>query len=444
MSGGGNGLGRSPSACAHARLIASQGMSANAAAERVARDSYGRLVALLAARSGDLAESQDALGEAFVAALETWPRDGVPANPDAWLFSAARRSLIDRYRHLAVREAAIPALQWLDALHAVDPADPMPFPDERLKLLFACAHPAITAEARAPLMLQTVLGLSAERIAGAFLLSPKTLGQRLWRAKQKIRDARIPFDIPETSQLPERTADVLEAIYAAYGTGWDDVAGADEGTRGLTEEAIWLARVLVQLLPQEPEALGLLALMLYCESRREARRGAAGEYIPLSEQDPRRWQHALILEAEAMLHAAAQWRQFGPYQIEAAIQSAHAQRAISGHMDWPAVTLLYAGLVRLTGSLGAAVAHAAAVAESDGAATGLAALAELPAPLTENYQPWWALRAHLLRRLGDRAAAAEAATRAAGLSEDAAVRAWLLQQDQQASPPQGERSGRRE
>lgn len=410
-------------------------MQAAAAAERAARESYGRLVALLAARSGDLAESQDALGEAFISALETWPRDGVPANPDAWLFAAARRTLIDRHRHVQVRDAAVPELQWLDALQAVDPSEPMTFPDERLKLLFACAHPALAREARAPLMLQTVLGLSAERIAGAFLLSPKTLGQRLWRAKQKIRDARIPFDIPETSQLPERTADVLEAIYAAYGTGWDDVAGADEGTRGLTEEAIWLARVLVQLLPQEPEARGLLALMLYCESRSTARRGADGAYIPLSEQDPARWQHELIVEAEATLNAAAQWRQFGPYQIEAAIQSAHAQRALSGRMDWQAVALLYAGLVRLTGSLGAAVAHAAALAESDGAAAGLAALDALPSARTENYQPLWALRAHLLRALGDRGAAAVAATRAAGLTEDAAVRAWLLQQDQPAPPP---------
>lgn len=400
-------------------------MSAQHAAERAARDSYGRLVALLAARSGDLAESQDALGEAFVAALETWPRDGVPGNPDAWLFAAARRALIDRHRHTGVREAAVPDLQWLDELNAVDPSEPMLFPDERLKLLFVCAHPAIAHEARAPLMLQTVLGLAAERIAGAFLLSPKTLGQRLWRAKQKIRDARIPFDIPEAVELPERTADVLDAIYAAYGTGWDDVAGADEGTRGLAEEAIWLARVLVQLLPQEPEARGLLALMLYCESRRGARRGAVGEYVPLSEQDPSRWQRALIAEAETTLHAAARLQAFGPYQIEAAIQSAHAQRAISGRMDWHAVAQLYAGLVRMTGSLGATVAHAAALAEAEGAAAGLAALDALPPERIESYQPYWALRAHLLRRLGDSEGAAAATTRAIGLTEDPAVRAWL-------------------
>lgn len=403
-------------------------MTASNAAERAARDSYGRLVALLAAKSGDLAESQDALGEAFLAALETWPEQGVPANPDAWLFAAARRTLVDRHRHLAVREAAVPDLQWLDELNVVDPSEPLHFPDERLKLLFVCAHPAIAAEARAPLMLQTVLGLSAERIASAFLLSPKTLGQRLWRAKQKIRDARIPFEIPEAAQLAERTADVLEAIYAGFSTGWDDVAGADEGTRGLTEEAIWLARVLVQLLPEEPEARGLLALMLYCESRREARRGAAGEYVPLSEQDPARWQRALIVEAEATLHAAAQWRRFGPYQIEAAIQSAHAQRALTGRMDWPAVAQLYAGLVHLTGSLGAEVAHAAAAAEAEGASAGLAALDALPHARIESYQPYWALRAHLLRRRGDAAAAAIATTRAIGLTEDPAVRAWLLRQ----------------
>ncbi|MES2883421.1 MAG: DUF6596 domain-containing protein [Pseudomonadota bacterium] len=400
-------------------------MQASQIAERAARESYGRLVALLASKSGDLAESQDALGEAFVAALESWPHAGVPTNPDAWLFAAARRTLIDRYRHVAVRDAAVPDLQWLDELHAVDPSEPITFPDERLKLLFVCAHPAIAAEARAPLMLQTVLGLTAERIASAFLFSPKTLGQRLWRAKQKIKAARIPFDIPEASQLRERTADVLEAIYAAYGTGWDDVAGADEGSRDLTEEAIWLARVLVQLLPTEPEARGLLALMLYCESRRDARRDADGCYVPLSEQDTTRWQRALIVEAEATLNAAAQWRQFGPYQIEAAIQSAHAQRAISGRMDWQAVAQLYAGLVGLTGSLGAEVAHAAALAEATGAGAGLAALDALPTERIESYQPYWALRAHLLRRSGDATGATVATTRAIGLTEDPAVRAWL-------------------
>ena len=402
-------------------------MPAEAAAARAARESYGRLVALLAARSGDLAEAQDALGDAFIAALETWPRDGVPAKPDAWLFATARRTLLDRHRHLKVRDAALPDLQLFDELNSVDPSAPEVFPDERLKLLFVCAHPAIAAEARAPLMLQTVLGLAAERIAGAFLLSPKTLGQRLWRAKQKIRDARIPFDIPEPSQLAERTADVLEAIYAAYGTGWDNVAGADEGTRGLTEEAIWLARVLLQLLPQEPEARGLLALMLYCESRRAARRGAAGEYIPLSEQDPAQWSRPLILEAESQLAAAAQHRRFGPYQLEAAIQSAHAQRALTGHMDWQMVALLYAGLIRLTGSLGAEVAHAAALAKAEDAAAGLAALDALPREHIENYQPYWALRAHLLRDGGQHEAARAATQRALGLTEDEAVRRWLLE-----------------
>ena len=401
-------------------------MDARDSAERAARQSYGRLVALLAARSGDLAEAQDALGDAFVAALENWPQKGVPANPDAWLYAAARHTLTDRYRHLTVRDAAVPELLLLDELNAVDPSDPQAFPDERLKLLFVCAHPAIAKEARAPLMLQTVLGLAAERIAGAFLLSPKTLGQRLWRAKQKIRVARIPFEIPEESQMPDRTADVLESIYAAYGTGWDDVAGADEGTRGLTGEAIWLARVLVQLLPQEPEAQGLLALMLYCESRREARRGPNGTFIPLSEQEPSRWKRALIVEADAALAAAATAGQFGPYQLEAAIQSAHAQRANSGRMDWQALVQLYAGLVALTGSLGAQVAQAAALAQAQDAHAGLAALDALPCERIENYQPYWALRAHLLRAAGAVDLAKAAAQRAAGLTEDAAVREWLL------------------
>ena len=400
-------------------------MNASVSAERAARESYGRLVALLASKSGNLAEAQDALGDAFLAALETWPRDGVPANPDAWLFTAARRTLTDRYRHLAVRDAAVPDLVFLDELNAVDPSDPEAFPDERLKLLFVCAHPAIAAEARAPLMLQTVLGLAAERIAGAFLLSPKTLGQRLWRAKQKIRDARIPFDVPEASQLPERTVDVLEAIYAAYGTGWDDISGADEGTRGLTAEAIWLARVLVTVLPEEPEAQGLLALMLYCESRREARRGAMSEFIPLSEQDPSRWNRELIDEADQLLAAAGAFRNFGPYQLEAAIQCVHAQRARGADVDWRAVTTLYAALVKLTGSLGAQVAQAAALAQAEDANAGLALLDALARERIDHYQPYWALRAHLLRINGDADLAAEATQRAMGLTEDAAVREWL-------------------
>jgi RNA polymerase sigma-70 factor (ECF subfamily) len=301
------------------------------------------------------------------------------------------------------------------------------FPDERLKLLFICAHPAIDAAARAPLMLQTVLGLDALRIASAFLVAPATMGQRLVRAKAKIRDAGIAFTIPESEDLAPRLDAVLDAIYAAYGSGWEDVTGSDPRRRGLAEEAIWLARLVVGLLPEEPEARGLLALMLHCEARRPARRGHDGGFVPLSEQDVRRWSQPLIDEAEEQLAQASHAERLGRFQLEAAIQSVHAQRGVTGKTDWQAVAMLYAGLVRLTPAIGASIGHAAAMAEACGAESGLALLLEAPIGSVEAYQPYWALRAHLYRRLGRRDAAAECYGRAIGLTEDPAVRAWLTQ-----------------
>ncbi len=246
---------------------------ARGTAEAVARAAYGRLVAYLAARSRDVAAAEDALAEAFAAALRVWPETGVPERPEAWLFTAARRQLIQAGRRQAVRGAAEPTL----ALLAEERQDRAPdaFPDERLKLLFVCAHPAIDPAARAPLMLQTVLGLDAARIASAFLVAPAAMGQRLVRAKTRIREAGIAFAVPEPEELPERLAAVLDAIYAAYGSGWEDAAGTDARRKGLTAEAIWLARLVTALLPGEPEARGLLALMLYCEARAAARRDAA-------------------------------------------------------------------------------------------------------------------------------------------------------------------------
>src|ERR1700733_670976 len=231
--------------------------------ERVARESYGRLVAYLCAQTRDVGNAEDALSSALIAALETWPRDGVPQNPEAWLLTAARRSFIDLVRHRRVAEASEPTLALLGE-ESNDMTLSPEFPDERLKLLFVCAHPAIDPAMHTPLMLQTVLGLGAARIAGAFLISPTTMGQRLVRAKTKIRDAGIRFEIPDERELPERLDAVLEAIYAAFGIGWDDIAGVDQRGRDLAEEAIWLARVLLQLMPGEAEVRGLLALMLHC------------------------------------------------------------------------------------------------------------------------------------------------------------------------------------
>ena len=377
------------------------------------------------ARSRDVAAAEDALGDAFLAALESWPRAGVPEKPEAWLLTAARHRLIDAGRHARVTAAAAPELRAVVDRAEEDAASAVVFPDERLKLLFVCAHPAIDEAVRTPLMLQTVLGLDAVRIAAAFLVAPATMGQRLVRAKAKIRDAGIRFDIPDARELPGRLESVLEAIYAAYGSGWDDVAGADARRRGLADEAIWLGRLVARLLPDEPEARGLLALMLHCEARRPARRDAGGGYVPLSRQDVARWSRPMMEEAERLLAAAARAEKPGRFQLEAAIQSAHAQRAASGDTDREAIALLYEGLIRLAPTVGARVASAAALAEARGADLGLRALDAIPAGAVESYQPYWALRAHLLARLGRVGPAREAYARAIGLSEDAAVRDFL-------------------
>jgi predicted RNA polymerase sigma factor len=291
--------------------------------------------------------------------------------------------------------------------------------------MFICAHPAIAAATRTPLMLQTVLGLDAARIASAFLARPTAMGQRLARAKAKIRDARIRFELPEAQELPARLDFVLEAIYAAYGSGWDDAAGADPRRKGLAADAIDLGRLLLQLMPAAPEAQGLLALMLYCEARRGARRSAAGGYVPLSEQEVTLWSKPMIEEADGLMVAAGQAGRIGRFQLEAAIQSAHARRATTGGTDWESIALLYEGLVRLAPTIGALVGRAAAVAEAGGAAAGWALLEALPAEATETYQPYWALAAHLLRRMARGDEAASACSRAIGLSEDAAAREFL-------------------
>ena len=238
--------------------------------ERVARESYGRLVAYLSSHTRDVASAEDALSNALVAALTAWPRDGVPQNPEAWLLTTARHSLIDRMRRQQVALASEPTLLLLRNEPKEAPLS-AEFPDERLKLLFVCTHPAIDPTMHTPLMLQTVLGLDAVRIAHAFLVSPTTMGQRLVRAKTKIRDGGIQFEVPLLRELPQRLDAVLQAIYAAFGIAWDDLAGVDQCGRDLAEEAIWLARVLLELMPKEAEVRGLLAPMRHCEGQGRAR-----------------------------------------------------------------------------------------------------------------------------------------------------------------------------
>ncbi|HKS55789.1 MAG TPA: DUF6596 domain-containing protein [Steroidobacteraceae bacterium] len=399
---------------------------ARRAVEAVARQSYGRLVALLSARTRDVAAAEDALADALMAALTTWPRDGIPKNPQGWLMTAARNRLLDQVRHRQVREQSAPTLELMMS-DLYETQDPEALPDERLKLLLVCAHPAIDADMHTPLMLQTVLGLDAQAIARAFLISPKTMGQRLVRAKNKIRQTQIAFEIPAADQIPQRLDAVLDAIYAAYGSSWEDAAGTDRKAVGLAEEAIWLARVLRDQVPNDAEVHGLLALMLHCEARRPARRSEDGKFVPLSEQNPREWIAPLIEEAERELVAAARNPRLGRFQLEAAIQSVHAERAHSGRTDWRAIAHFYDQLVLIAPSLGAAVGRAAAHAESESANAGLALLDEIEAAAVTSYQPYWAVRAHVLSELHRAREAQDAYDRAIGLSEDDAVRRFLLE-----------------
>jgi predicted RNA polymerase sigma factor len=394
-----------------------------AAAEAVALRSRAKLIAYLAARFGDVAAAEDALSEAFASALSVWPGQGCPDNPEAWLLTAARRKLIDQIRRNRETANDNEPEQLADAMIAAADDE---FPDRRLALLFACAHPAIDPGIRAPLMLQVVLGLEAAQIASAFLTSPAAMAQRLVRAKAKIRDAGIPFRIPERNELPERLESVLDSIYAAFAEGWADAAGTDPARRELAGEGIFLGRLLTQLLPDEPEAWGLLALMLYTEARRPARRSAEGEFVPLRRQDTALWEWGMIQEAEAALRDASRAGRIGRYQLEAAIQSAHVEGARTGSVSWDAIVGLYDALVRLTCSPVASINRALAVAELQGSDAGLAALEVAGADgRVDSYQPYWAARANLLGRTGVHQAARHAYQLAIGLETDPAVREYL-------------------
>ena len=392
--------------------------SARRAAEQAARLSYGKLTAFLAARGWNLTSIEDAIAEAFAAALEHWPKRGVPANPDAWLLTTARNHLRDEARKARVREVAAAELAPFEYLTEAMQDE---FPDDRLKLLFVCAHPAIDRNIRTPLMLQTVLGLDAAAIAPAFLLSPATMSQRLVRVKNKIAAAKLRFEVPELAQLPARLTEVLEAIYAAFGAAWDD----DTRWRGLSLEAIGLSRLMTELLPNEAETWGLLALLLHSEARKAARRSPTGAFVPLTEHDTQLWNYDLIQQAERALGQAAKIRKaIGPFQLEAAIQSAHASRAFTGHTPWQSIAELYDALAALSPTAGVLVGQAAAQGEAHGPEHGLKLLESLQQ--LRSYQPYWAARAHLLHRAGRRSEAHQAFRMAAGLATDSAVKAYLL------------------
>jgi RNA polymerase sigma-70 factor (ECF subfamily) len=393
--------------------------------EAVARRSYGKLVAFLAARTRDVASAEDALSDAFASALTDWPLKGCPSNPEAWLLTVARRKAMNAARQQRKGQIVAEQLKLLaDGLDAA--AAKAEIPDERLAMMFACAHPAIDVSIRAPLILQVVLGFDAATIASAFLVSPTTMGQRLVRAKNKITQAGIPFRIPERQELPGRLGTVLDAIYAAFAEGWIDAGGTEIARRDLAEEAIFLGRLVGELLPADPEALGLLALMLHAEARRPARRNPQGDYVPLRYQDPELWDSQMIDEAEVLLLRASTSGFIGRYQLEAALQSAHVHRRRTGVANWAALVKLYDALLALSGSPVVAINRAVAIAELHGASAGLEAMQELAGDIRLNeYQPYWAARAELLAKAGAQAEARHAYEIAIGLERDPAVRRFL-------------------
>lgn len=394
-------------------------------AEHIARSSYGRLLAFLASSTGDIPAAEDALSDAFERALSLWPVAGIPTNPEGWLVTVARNRMRDAWKS-AARRNSVP----LGDLDLAAPGggggrgdpDPDAIPDKRLELLFVCAHPGIDPGIRAPLMLQTVLGFDAARVAAAFAVPEPAMAQRLVRAKRRIRDIGIRFAVPTAPDMPRRLDPVLEAVYGAYAIDWREIAWASPRDE-MASEAHYLATTLASLLPGEPEALGLAALISLSRSRAAARRSPTGEPVPLEQQDMSLWDADLIAEGDALLRRAHRLQRIGRFQLEAAIQSVHCDRARTGRTDWVALTKLHLALVRVSPTLGARVALAATIGETDGAAAGLALLEELDG--AERFQPAWATRAHLLRAAGCREEARVAFERAMSLTTDAAVRRAL-------------------
>ena len=396
---------------------------AREAVEAAYRDEWGQVVATLIGVTGDWDLAEDCAQDAFAAALATWPRDGVPRNPGAWLTTAARNRATDRLRRDSAGAAKLRERAVLDR----DPAEPTPdeIPDERLRLIFTCCHPALPFPARVALTLRTLAGLSTAEIARAFLTAEPAMAQRLVRAKRKIREAGIPYRVPPAELLPGRLAAVLAVLYLIFNEGYDDDGDEQTGRRALTAEAIRLGRVLVGLMPGEPEPRGLLALMLLHEARR-ATRTHDGVLVTLEHQDRSRWDRALIDEGVATLDAALALARTGPYQVQAAIAACHAGAPDAAGTDWPQIAALYARLAQLAPSPVVDLNRAVAVAMVDGLPAGLRMVDEVAASgLLDGYHLLPATRADLLRRAGRAAEAKEAYGQALELAPTEAERRYL-------------------
>ncbi|MFL5672487.1 MAG: RNA polymerase sigma factor [Chloroflexota bacterium] len=388
--------------------------------DRVFREEHGRAVATLIRVTGDFDLAEEAVQDAFISALETWPQRGVPDNPGAWITTTARNRAIDRLRRrkrLVEKTEEMGREAALDPeLEAIDPGpseDAMPITDDRLRLIFTCCHPALAMEARVALTLRTLGGLTTPEIARAFLVPEPTLAQRLVRAKRKIRDAGIPYRVPPAELLPERLDGVLRVLYLVFNEGYAASSGDSLMRRELCTEAIRLARIVVSLLPDEPETRGLLALMLLHDARRDARVGADGSLILIDDQDRSRWDASRIAEGQALVQDALADGRPGPYQVQAAIAALHDEAATSAETDWPQIASLYATLQRMSPSPVVELNFAAAVALADGPGVGLAMMDGIAASGDlDDYPYLHSSRAELLRRL-ERWSEAEAAYRQA-------------------------------
>lgn len=381
--------------------------------EQTARASYGKLLAILVkATSGDIALAEDCLSSAFAKALEVWPQTSAPENPEGWIVKTAKNLMLDKKRHQKVQDENVQTLLSLLA-EQVEASN-----DNRLELLFACAHPAIDPTVRTPLMLQTVLGFNVDQIASVFLTSPSAIEKRLIRAKQKIKIAKIPFEIPDVGEMPGRLTDVLEGVYALFGKSWD------EFNFDLEDEAIFLAEIVVKLLPAEAEPKGLLSLLLFCKSRQEARR-REDTYIPLFQQDVKLWNQDLIGRAEKLLKEAFLLKSPGRFQFESAIQSAQIAKIQNGLDTDMHIVKLYEALIATTGTIGAVISYAAALLNMDRTAESFQIAQEIDGERVKVYQPYWALMGEIHSKQGDFNSAKHCLERAIGLTEDKAVKNYL-------------------